>query len=708
MVDPALSAALTALDLPPATAAQRMAGYDATVWRVELADGRTVAVRMLRPGCRLRASSPPCALAAEHGHPVPEVVATARRDGPRRRRDVVVPGPDDRRPARWPAAIPTTLGQLLGRPRRACTSAGRRRIGAVPSRLPAVQRPGLEAAGDRHRRLGQRAGRRPPRRISPGRGSCSAFAPGADARISPPVSTSSPPPGEPGTRSSPDARRRRTRPVPRRRGTAAADQLAAARRRPASAHRPSSMRARGPRPALAAVTGSVRILSSIEPGDGASTQRTITGMNRALLVIDVQESFRSRPTDWSEMHNPDIAKQVTRLVDAARDAGDLVVWVLHAEPGSDTVFDPDAGHVRLLDELEPDDEEPVVVKTSINAFTTTNLQQQLVQHGVREVVICGIRTEQCCETTARVAAISASTSPSSPMPRRLPASTGSRPQDIIERTDTRARSARVRHASPRPTNWWPRWHDDRIVTTVVFVLVPGVHLLDFAGPAQVFSGGERRRDYDLRYVAAAARPSTPPRTCRCRPRPRCHRSSVDDLLVVPGWRGERLADPVPIPDFVLSALVEHHARGGTVASVCAGAEALGRAGLLDGRRCTTHHEHQDELAARYPRAQVVRDVLFTEDDAGRDVRGHRQRDRSRAASGGARGTGRPLAARIAREMVDLHPAQRRGRAGERDAAAPRAPVRSGAPRPGVDRRPVRPHRCGWPSWPPRSASASAR
>jgi len=42
------------------------------------------------------------------------------------------------------------------------------------------------------------------------------------------------------------------------------------------------------------------------------------------------------------------------------------------------------------------------VKTSVNAFTTTNLQQILMTEGVREIVICGIRTEQCCETTARV------------------------------------------------------------------------------------------------------------------------------------------------------------------------------------------------------------------------------------------------------------------------------------------------------------------
>lgn len=127
-------------------------------------------------------------------------------------------------------------------------------------------------------------------------------------------------------------------------------------------------------------------------------------MNRALVVIDVQESFRVRTSDWQKMHNPNIAERVNRLVAAARAGGDHVVWVLHAEPGSDTAFDPALGHVTLMAELERRDEEHLVVKTSVNAFTTTNLQQYLVQHGVGEVVICGIRTEQCCETTARVAA----------------------------------------------------------------------------------------------------------------------------------------------------------------------------------------------------------------------------------------------------------------------------------------------------------------
>lgn len=124
-------------------------------------------------------------------------------------------------------------------------------------------------------------------------------------------------------------------------------------------------------------------------------------MKRALIVIDVQESFRQR-ANWADVSNPDVVGKVNQLVDLTRDAGDLVVWVLHAEPGTGGVFDPAMGHVRLIDGLKPLDDEPILTKTSHNAFTTTNLQQTLTTRGVRELVVSGIRTEQCCETTTRV------------------------------------------------------------------------------------------------------------------------------------------------------------------------------------------------------------------------------------------------------------------------------------------------------------------
>jgi nicotinamidase-related amidase len=125
-------------------------------------------------------------------------------------------------------------------------------------------------------------------------------------------------------------------------------------------------------------------------------------MRTALFVIDVQESFRRRPV-WAAISNPGIVDKINPLVETARDKGDLVVWIRHVEPDTGNVFDPARGFVEYLPGLKPLAGEPELFKTSHNVFTTTNAQQILTQHGVGEVVVTGIRTEQCCETNARVA-----------------------------------------------------------------------------------------------------------------------------------------------------------------------------------------------------------------------------------------------------------------------------------------------------------------
>ncbi|MET7426978.1 isochorismatase family protein [Dactylosporangium sp. NPDC005555] len=123
-------------------------------------------------------------------------------------------------------------------------------------------------------------------------------------------------------------------------------------------------------------------------------------MRSALLVIDIQESFRQRPS-WAAVSNPDIVATVNPLIDFARARGDLIVWILHHE--ADNVFDPRNGHVRPLEGLSPLPDEPVITKTSANSFTTTGLQQLLTTEGIRHLIVTGIQTELCCETTTRVA-----------------------------------------------------------------------------------------------------------------------------------------------------------------------------------------------------------------------------------------------------------------------------------------------------------------
>ena len=152
------------------------------------------------------------------------------------------------------------------------------------------------------------------------------------------------------------------------------------------------------------------------------------------------------------------------------------------------------------------------------------------------------------------------------------------------------------------------------MTKVVFLLVPQLHLLDLAGPAQAFgTAADLGCGYELTYVAETEDvPAAQGITLRAITQ--WPALTADDLVIVPGWRSSpAIAGTGPLAGDTLGALAAHHARGGTVASVCAGTDALGRAGLLDGRRCTTHHDIQDELARRYPRATVVRDVLYVVD-----------------------------------------------------------------------------------------------
>ena len=85
-----------------------------------------------------------------------------------------------------------------------------------------------------------------------------------------------------------------------------------------------------------------------------------------------------------------------------------------------------------------------------------------------------------------------------------------------------------------------------------------------------------------------------------------------DLVVISAVSEEWLA--VPFPEPLLDTVRATVARGGRVLSVCTGAFVLGAAGLLDGRRCTTHWRHAKELSRRHPAAIVNPSVLYVDED----------------------------------------------------------------------------------------------
>jgi AraC family transcriptional regulator, transcriptional activator FtrA len=82
-----------------------------------------------------------------------------------------------------------------------------------------------------------------------------------------------------------------------------------------------------------------------------------------------------------------------------------------------------------------------------------------------------------------------------------------------------------------------------------------------------------------------------------------------DMVIVPA-AGERPEQHGPL----LDALRAAHANGARIASICTGAFLLAEAGLLDGRRATTHWAHAKEFAQRYPNVQVDPNVLYVQDD----------------------------------------------------------------------------------------------
>jgi len=117
----------------------------------------------------------------------------------------------------------------------------------------------------------------------------------------------------------------------------------------------------------------------------------------ALLVIDVQESFRQRPYFREDDVPAYIARQQA-LIDGAKAAGIPVVQIYHIEDSG--VFSEASGFVRPMTPLriEPD---VTFRKRRHSALVGSGLEQWLTENGIRRLIVSGIRTEQCCETTTR-------------------------------------------------------------------------------------------------------------------------------------------------------------------------------------------------------------------------------------------------------------------------------------------------------------------
>src|SRR5580658_1451267 len=164
-----------------------------------------------------------------------------------------------------------------------------------------------------------------------------------------------------------------------------------------------------------------------------------------------------------------------------------------------------------------------------------------------------------------------------------------------------------------------------MLRNVAVVVVNGFLPFEFGTICEVF-GVDRTDDrlppYDFAVVAGEPPPIRAHIDFTISPPAGLERLEEADLIALPAVGDQRLGHPTggparppqAFPPDLLDALRRAVGRGARVLSVCSGAFILGEAGLLDGRRCTTHWRHADELARRYPQAKVDPDVLYVDDD----------------------------------------------------------------------------------------------
>jgi nicotinamidase-related amidase len=119
--------------------------------------------------------------------------------------------------------------------------------------------------------------------------------------------------------------------------------------------------------------------------------------NTALLIIDAQQSFQHRPY-WSVEHAPAFFERMQALIDGAKARQIQILQVFHVE--EEGAFSLGSGHVKTLSALSiaPD---AIFYKHRHSALIGSGLSIWLTEHGIQRLIVSGIRTEQCCETTSR-------------------------------------------------------------------------------------------------------------------------------------------------------------------------------------------------------------------------------------------------------------------------------------------------------------------
>jgi len=129
----------------------------------------------------------------------------------------------------------------------------------------------------------------------------------------------------------------------------------------------------------------------------------VSGLSQAaaLVVVDVQKGMDD-PV-WGRRNNPQAEENVARLLEVWRETGRPVFHVQHLSTRPDSPLRPGAPGAEIKDEVKPLADEPVIQKNVNSAFIGTDFEERLRGRGIGALVLAGLTTNHCVETTARMA-----------------------------------------------------------------------------------------------------------------------------------------------------------------------------------------------------------------------------------------------------------------------------------------------------------------
>jgi len=348
-------------------------------------------------------------------------------------------------------------------------------------------------------------------------------------------------------------------------------------------------------------------------------------MASCLIVIDVQESFRHRPC-FDERSLPAYMAAQNALIEGFAAAGAPIVRVFHSDGPAvaSNSFALESGHVRPLEGLAPFEAAATFTKRRHSALVGTGLDVWLTQNHIERLVVSGIRTEQCCETTARHASdlgwqvdyvTEATLTFDMVQPDGRPLSAA----DIRARTARRPlRQGVQRRRGAGPSRGIETMSGAADTLRVAILAFDDAEALDLAGPYEVFTTAVRmhQRDaagapppFEVQCVARSREPVRPRAGLQVLPDRSFDDACAVDLLIVPGG----VVDAAMACSATLDWIARASREARISAPVCTGAFLLAAGGALqDGESVTTHWEDIDELRSRFPSLDVREGVRWVD------------------------------------------------------------------------------------------------